>query len=156
MYRSHLYFSVLALCVSSLSMTCRGETIPLDLAGMGEAAISDLEENGIWYRRLESGMVEVNRSDAERVIEIMDDLLTEALPPGRHNAFNALIQPVLKRQLRENGVEFSSICVSGSEFLVWDAGSSSEVHSLANSIRESLASSESLDDPKARQLVACP
>ena len=123
---------------------------------MDDAAISELEEKGIWYRRIEGGMVEVNRSDAPQVIVIMDALLADALPPGRHNAFNAIVQPILKRRLEEEGIEFSSVSVSGSEFIVWEAGASTNVYNIADSIQQSLLESSGLDGPKSRRPAVCP
>ena len=156
MCKSYLHLGIFLLCISALATGCRGETIPLDLAGMGEVAISKLEENGIWYRRIEGGMVEVNRSDAPQVMEIMDALLADALPPGRHNAFNAIVQPILKRRLEDEGVEFSSVCVSGSEFIVWEAGASATVYNIADGIRQSLLERSELDGRKSRRPAVCP
>lgn len=156
MCKTALHLGIFIFCISVLAIACRGETIPVDLLGMGEKAISELEENEIWYRRIENGMVEVNRSDAQRVIEIMDNFLSEVLPPGRHNAFSAIVQPVLKQQLRDEGIEFSSVCVSGTEFIVWEEDASTTVHDLADSARRSLAEAGELSGPKARRSVVCP
>lgn len=149
--------SILAVCFAGAPLSSDAQTISVDLAGMGERVIPELEVQEIWYRRAGFGTIEVETADAQQVIEILNEASYGLLPPGRSRSFNPKVQPVLKQRLEDQDIAFETVCFEGSEFLVWESGASQKVEAIYNEVFEELADQGTLEtEPASLRPATCP
>ncbi|MDT8410484.1 MAG: hypothetical protein RQ741_12870 [Wenzhouxiangellaceae bacterium] len=147
---------LVAVCLTAYSCLSDDQTIPVDLAGMGETVIPKLEARDIWYRQAGAGMIEVKIADMEQVAEILEALLEALLPVDRSGSFNAKVQPILKQRLGQQGISYETGCFDELEFLIWESGKSQEVQAITEDVFETLVEQDAFEnEPNASQAAAC-
>lgn len=146
MIRSMAVLAVLIACLTGCSGSSDDQIIPVDLTDMDERLILELEAHDVWYRRVGSNTIEVKKSDAKQVMEIIEKSSTARPQLDRASISDNRFQPIIKRRFEEQEIAFKVVCYHGMEFLVWDGRAELEVEAIVKQVSEEYAEPVAWED----------
>lgn len=100
------------------------------------ATFERLDENNIWYKKLDGGKYKFYKRDLEKILKIYGEEVNKIIPPYRSVSYHPDILAIVENKLKAKNIPYKIVQAEGLPYLVWEEKHGEEVKRIAKEASE--------------------
>ena len=94
-------------------------------------ALKKLENENIWYKKLNDGRYEVYVKDIQKIQKIYGEEVNKIIPPYRSVQYHPDILAIIEKKLKKRNIPYKIRLAENEKWLVWEEENEEEVKKIA-------------------------